>query len=415
MVNLMQNNFDFNALVSALPIRKKLKKVEPIDHVVVKIDMMPWHDGTVTELASLRNKIILDIASGQNHCVLLTNENGGTVYTCGFGFNGRLGQQTEHDVPIANPQPISNLHNIIAICAGSDFTLLLQHDEKNRVIVFGSNTKDQLLLKTQKANVLLPTIVEWLLTVPANPIMIAAGYAHSIVVVSTDSHDEILSFGWNEAGQLGRESGDGVSDTVVPFFSHLKQRIQQIVCGDHHTIVHTKTGGLYAMGRCQYGQLGISKSYCLVVQEPTKITFNKPVSSISAGFAHSLFLSHGELYATGQSSFGQLGLVSTKTVTYPVRVPCLKKEKSWKKEYNGIKQVAAGDRFSVLLTNDGRLIRLEEQDNSVQHVIRVPSLSLLIQRISVYGTHLYVYATSYAVTRFHSFVYTRDFCDLIIK
>jgi alpha-tubulin suppressor-like RCC1 family protein len=402
--------FDFNVLLSDLPKRVKCKNIEPkkpVEHVTIKLDMSRLVKEQLhpTELLTMQNKRIIDISVGQDHCILLTDENGGSVYTCGNGFNGRLGHLSEDDVSDHQPQKIQKLTGIKQIAAGSDFSMFLRHtSDKHEVICCGSNVQGQLLISNSRsANVLQPTMVEWLYDMPVDPKIISAGYAHSIVVVTASNKDYVLSFGLNEHFQLGRDDNNQEHGFSIPFFNTLNQNISLVSCGDSHTIVQTKQGTIYAFGRCEYGQLGVGTSHHENIIQPTIVKHETAILNMSAGYRHSLFLSVGDrIYATGNNQFGQLGLLSQKTVVTPKRVQYLGAEhRSWKKEFGGIRQIATGDNFSVLLMNDSRVVYFKDDgefNRCVQHVIKIPLLRhLTTQRIAVYGTNLYVYAVAHSV------------------
>ncbi|KAJ0409467.1 hypothetical protein P43SY_002357 [Pythium insidiosum] len=88
---------------------------------------------------------------------------------------------------------------------------------------------------------------------------------------------ELLAWGSNVHGQLGLGSDHSVLDPHVPNPTpvHLpgSSTALDVVCGDHHTVVLTDTGGLVAFGNNWHGQLGLdpmtSESGC--VFEPTRV------------------------------------------------------------------------------------------------------------------------------------------------
>jgi alpha-tubulin suppressor-like RCC1 family protein len=88
------------------------------------------------------------------------------------------------------------------------------------------------------------------------------------------------------------------------------KRVIQIACGEHHSLVLTDKGYLYAWGRGFEGQLGISNTI-EVAATPSFVKYfhKKTVASIAAGSFHSIAITEeGDLYTWGEGKMGQLGV-----------------------------------------------------------------------------------------------------------
>jgi RCC1 and BTB domain-containing protein len=98
-------------------------------------------------------------------------------------------------------------------------------------------------------------------------VKVACSYYHT-VAVSDD--DEVFSFGRNDYGQLGQ--GDN-EDKHIPCliralplpahagaYSRASTSIRAVACGQYHTVISFTTGGLVAMGKNDYGQLGVEST-----------------------------------------------------------------------------------------------------------------------------------------------------------
>lgn len=97
------------------------------------------------------------------------------------------------------------------------------------------------------------------------------------------------------------------SPTLSKEFSKYKWNI--ICCAQHHTIGLDENGITYAIGRKEYGRLGLGKD-CDDATELTKIPMlkDKDVINIACGSATSFAVSkEGELYGWGMGTVGQLG------------------------------------------------------------------------------------------------------------
>ena len=93
------------------------------------------------------------------------------------------------------------------------------------------------------------------------------------VIAMNCERNKLFGWGQNEYGQLGRGYKSGIIDYLKPdkLKSFKNEVINQISCGELHTIILTDDGLLYGWGLNKYGQIGIENiDYIL---EPKEIDF----------------------------------------------------------------------------------------------------------------------------------------------
>jgi len=178
---------------------------------------------------------------------------------------------------------------------------------------------------------LVPTRV----VLPGEPIQVAAGGAHTLVLLSTG---DVFSCGLNDCGQLGRaEAGAGLQRV-----RSLPADCCAVSAGDLHSLVVTKAGELWTFGRSADGREDFT---------PTRMPIDAHVTRASAGSQHSLALSAaGELYSWGarpQLGFGRERWSDSAYEATPRLVRSLR----------GVKLVgaSAGRAHSGVVDDEGRL------------------------------------------------------------
>ncbi|CAH0598770.1 unnamed protein product [Chrysodeixis includens] len=201
-----------------------------------------------------------DIASGGDHLVILSTS--GAVYTMGCGEQGQLGRLSQRSASRDARQGFSAL--------------------------------------------LVPSKV----TLKAGASRVWAGY-HATVVL--DNNDRLYAWGLNNYGQLGitgeKRKTALFSPTECDAFSALGAAWSSVACGQHHSLALDAKGQVYAIGRCEYGRLGLGDRVGdAEVPEPIPKLQNKKVVSIAAGTSNSFAVTDtGEVLSWGMGSEGQLG------------------------------------------------------------------------------------------------------------
>jgi len=89
----------------------------------------------------------------------------------------------------------------------------------------------------------------------------------------------------------------------------------QVAAGTNHTLVRLSNGEVWAWGSNDRGQLGVDNGFSLVNSTPVRVTFpvSGSVTYIAAGHNSSYAVIGGQLFAWGDNTHGQLGVVSGNT------------------------------------------------------------------------------------------------------
>lgn len=210
-------------------------------------------------------KEVMKITSGADHLVMLTTM--GELYTVGCAEQGQLGRVAERFVARGGRRGLE---------------LLLLPDRvraKNRRTVFAD---------------------------------VWAG-SYDTLALSTDN--EVLVCGLNNYNQLGVPKGQ-VLFTLTKSKSLTEAASEaggwaQIVPGQHHTLALDASGKVHALGRVEYGRLGLGDDHKTDATEPMRIRGpleNRRCVDVSCGTAVSFAVTaDGECYSWGMGTNGQLG------------------------------------------------------------------------------------------------------------
>jgi alpha-tubulin suppressor-like RCC1 family protein len=149
---------------------------------------------------------VVAIAAGGLHSLALKSD--GTVWAWGRNADGELGNNQSAPSPLPDPAPVQvvdpsdpsgYLTGVVAIAAGSNFSLALKAD--GTVRAWGNNGIGQLGNGTTGASLVpAPVVVTDADHYLPGIVAIAAGYNHALAV---KSNGLLLAWGWNSFGQLG--------------------------------------------------------------------------------------------------------------------------------------------------------------------------------------------------------------------
>jgi alpha-tubulin suppressor-like RCC1 family protein len=263
---------------------------------------------------------VIALGAGDSH-TLFTRSSGffRDLYAMGDNGLGELGNGTynstnqperiEHDDTI-----VFGDYYVTAVAAGYYHSLFLKSD--GSLWAMGDDAAGQLgdggFLKTNRAEKIVPSGVT----------AIAAAGFDSLFLRSNGS---LWAMGDNDYGQLGDpnvRTGNVNGFTNVPVEIE-PSGVTAIAAGYYHNLFLKSDGSLWGMGYNAYGQLGdpnIGTTGNSFTNRPVQIVAGG-VTAISAGSAHSLFLtSDGSLWGMGQSLAGQLGISSTANQNRPVQI-----------------------------------------------------------------------------------------------
>uniref|UniRef100_A0A8C0QWT0 HECT and RLD domain containing E3 ubiquitin protein ligase 3 n=1 Tax=Canis lupus dingo TaxID=286419 RepID=A0A8C0QWT0_CANLU len=262
------------------------------------------------QIGALADQHIVHVACGESHSLALSDR--GQLFSWGAGSDGQLGLMTTED-SVAVPRLIQKLNQqtILQVSCGNWHCLALAAD--GQFFTWGKNSHGQLGLGKEYPSQASPQRVRSLEGIPLA--QVAAGGAHSFALSLSGA---VFGWGMNNAGQLGLSDEE---DRESP--CHVKllrtQKVVYISCGEEHTAVLTKSGGVFTFGAGSCGQLGHDSMNDEVNPRRVLELMGSEVTQIACGRQHTLAFvpSSGLIYAFGCGAKGQLGTGHTCNVKCP--------------------------------------------------------------------------------------------------
>uniref|UniRef100_A0A5K3EZU1 HECT domain-containing protein n=1 Tax=Mesocestoides corti TaxID=53468 RepID=A0A5K3EZU1_MESCO len=272
-----------------------------------------------------------DIAAGAYHSAAITTS--GRVYMWGCNTNHQLGRDNVDETGVLLLD--FNHGPIVQISLGLEHTIALT--ESSEIFAWGSNSHGQLGLGycSQKP-MATPQIIECLSGLPVR--QLAAGANHNIIVTPSGS---VYTWGSNSRGQLGlgvkatgthEKCGENSSycqtDEPTPQLmkSMKRQGVTFAACGEDHSALLTKDGGVFTFGGGRFGQLGNGGS-TLSVAQPQRVMelMGETCLQLWCGRRHTVVLvananSRPRILAFGSGVDGQLGLSNRDRALIPLTV-----------------------------------------------------------------------------------------------
>lgn len=240
------------------------------------------------------NTVAVDIASGSDHLVILAQN--GHVYTLGCGEQGQLGRVTSRTLTGESRRGKTSLlmpgavhhkakHFVANAIWTTPFCTFLRENSTNNVYGFGLNNYNQLGVKKGGQE-----FEHFPLLSKFTNVKSLSGGQHHTIVLSNDN--KVHAVGRKDYGRLGLgEVADHVTElTLIGSLS--KQDIIKVSCGESNSFAVTKDGKVYVWGMGTSSQLGTGDEDD--VQEPKLLVGaqvkEKNLLSVSSGGQHSLFL-----------------------------------------------------------------------------------------------------------------------------
>ncbi|CAK8672771.1 RCC1 and BTB domain-containing protein 1-like [Clavelina lepadiformis] len=262
----------------------------------------------------LRSKISLVYTFGQAATEIIFTTLNDNVYCMGTNTSGCLG--VGDNVSSLEPRCIDAFSGmkIINIAAGSGPHVLILTDE-GEVYSWGHNSYMQL-----GNGGTAPSLRPSLLTrnIPQKVIQMACGSHHSMVL-TVDG--EVFAWGYNNCGQIGSgsTSNQGSPRKVTACIGN--KRIIHISCGQTASMAVTESGEVYSWGYNGNGQLGVGNN--VNQTNPCRIAALQGVviTQVACGYAHALALTDdGQVFGWGANSYGQLGSGNKANTVTPLQV-----------------------------------------------------------------------------------------------
>ncbi|KAJ7397165.1 hypothetical protein BTVI_137957 [Pitangus sulphuratus] len=262
------------------------------------------------QIGALAGQHIVHVACGESHSVALSDQ--GQLFSWGAGSDGQLGLTTMEDAVMV-PRLIKKLNQqtILQVSCGNWHCLALAAD--GQFFTWGQNHYGQLGLGKECPSQASPQRVKSLDGIPLA--QVAAGGAHSFALSLSGA---VFGWGKNSSGQLGlSDERDRESPCHVKLLR--SQKVVYISCGEEHTAVLTKSGGVFTFGAGSCGQLGHDSMNDEVNPRRVLELMGSEVSQIACGRHHTLAFvpSSGMIYAFGCGTRGQLGTGHTCNVKCP--------------------------------------------------------------------------------------------------
>uniref|UniRef100_A0A8B9BS88 HECT and RLD domain containing E3 ubiquitin protein ligase 3 n=1 Tax=Anser brachyrhynchus TaxID=132585 RepID=A0A8B9BS88_9AVES len=262
------------------------------------------------QIGALAGQHIVHVACGESHSVALSDQ--GQLFSWGAGSDGQLGLTTIEEA-VTVPRLIKKLNQqtILQVSCGNWHCLALAAD--GQFFTWGQNSYGQLGLGKECPSQASPQRVKSLDGIPLA--QVAAGGAHSFALSLSGA---VFGWGKNSSGQLGlSDERDRESPCHVKLLR--SQKVVYISCGEEHTAVLTKSGGVFTFGAGSCGQLGHDSMNDEVNPRRVLELMGSEVSQIACGRHHTLAFvpSSGMIYAFGCGTRGQLGTGHTCNVKCP--------------------------------------------------------------------------------------------------
>ncbi|BFF98101.1 regulator of chromosome condensation [Drosophila madeirensis] len=289
----------------------------------------------------------VDICAGGMHSLVLTKS--GDIYSFGCNDEGALGRSSSEDGSESLPALVDLPGKALCISAGDSHSACILED--GSVYAWGS-------FRDSHGNMGLT--IDGNKRVPANLLpgtvccSIASGSDH-LVILTTKG--KVFTVGCAEQGQLGRisqrsvggEGRRGKRDLLRPDELILKRTkpFEAIWATNYCTFLReSQTETIYAVGLNNFKQLAYEKDVDVVLYPiASKL---KDIKLITGGVHHTLFLkSDQKCYAVGRPEYGRLGLGEKADVVDQL-TPANKLS-------NNIVHVGCGEVSSYAITEDGKL------------------------------------------------------------
>ncbi|KAM5191529.1 putative E3 ubiquitin-protein ligase HERC3 [Mantella aurantiaca] len=300
------------------------------------------HDKEPGQVNALASERIVHVACGRSYSVALNNQ--GQIFSWGAGSDGQLGHSTtEQCIPVPRFIKKLNQQKILQVSCGNQHCLALSDD--GQLFTWGQNSHGQLGLGQEFSSQSSPQRVKSLEGIPVA--QVTAGGFHSFALSLSGA---VFGWGKNNSGQLGLND-EKVRESPCHVKPLRTQKVVYISCGEEHTAVLTKTGGLFTFGAGGCGQLGHDSLHNEINPRRVLELMGSEVSQIACGRQHTIAYvpSSGLLYAFGCGEHGQLGIGHTSNVICPTLVKgkwtthCIKiPPKIDPSSYNIIKHIFCG-------------------------------------------------------------------------
>lgn len=243
----------------------------------------------------------------------------GTLLTCGHGQQGQLGLGDREDR--AHPSIVHSLPPVTAVACGASHTLALSRD--GLVFAFGSNVHAQLGLVVEGDNRVCATTPQLVTRLAEDGHRIVALAAGDHFSAAVSDNGRVLTWGAPGLPALGharapslpallrwveRRAGAARTEAMPRLVRSLAHvHVADVVAGRHHVVVLDTDGRAYAWGGGRHYLLG-NESECDSFTPRRAFTSVRAIRKVAIGNSHALILTRdGAVFAVGENDHGCLG------------------------------------------------------------------------------------------------------------
>lgn len=247
----------------------------------------------------------VSIASGADHLVILTER--GHIYTIGCAEQGQLGRVSSRSAGgesrrgktqllQAEHVQVKNGKVLADAIWATTYSTFLRDKSTGKIYGFGLNNYSQLNIGKKAETMFVARETKF------NNVKELAGGSHHTIILTND--DKVYAIGRKDYGRLGLGQMDADVEELTPITGLNDKEILHIACGDCTSFGITRDGKVYAWGIGSNSQLGIGGDEDAF--EPTLLTGvqvkDKMVVKVSGGAQHTLFVVEAAAGSNGVAS-----------------------------------------------------------------------------------------------------------------
>lgn len=346
-------------------------------------------------LEHLRDELITEVAAGKHHSLAINKE--GKILGWGSNKYGAVGVGENKDEAACIPTLIDHTSmcyiQFSKVACGDTFSMALS--TKNQIYTWGTFTSS----KSKQITGYLPHLRIQYYPRIVNPIAheniveIAAGKLHCLALSDKGA---VFSWGCNEQGQLGRWTSNMKYDALKPGRVEGLPYITHIFSGAYHSFAIDEHGRLYAWGLNHLEQCGLfspgdpnasAYEYCEYIPTPRPVPyFYSNIVKVEENLNEKKVLLGEEIQvedentrAIDNNSYVDRRLEDQFNMIRKIRPPATSKMETIEPStiirsctYATIKSISAGDAFTIVSTEDNKLVVFGQCDRGQLGITTFP-------------------------------------------